>query len=83
MKSKKLDDVFFKVHFEKAYDKINWEFVFDILRMKGFPEKFIGRVRASVENGKVAIMTNGMIGKKLLQKRVCGKEVHFHQSCSI
>ena len=69
VKSKKLDAVFFKVDFEKAYDKINWDFVFDILRMKGFPEKFIGWVRKSVEIGKVAVMVNDKIGHFFATKK--------------
>jgi hypothetical protein len=39
-KSKK-SGVLFKVDFEKAYDKINWEFLFSVMKMKGFPGKFI------------------------------------------
>ena len=56
IKAQKIDDFFFKVDFEKAYNKINWSFVFEILKMKGFPELFLSWVRKTVENGKVAIM---------------------------
>ena len=28
----------FKVDFEKAYDKIKWAFVLQMMRLKGFPE---------------------------------------------
>ena len=33
---KKLDGVIFKIDFEKAYDKVNWAFLQQTLRMKGF-----------------------------------------------
>ena len=33
---KKLDRVIFKIDFEKAYDKVNWSFLQQTLRMKGF-----------------------------------------------
>jgi hypothetical protein len=39
-KSKK-SGVLFKVDFKKAYDKINWEFMFSMMEMKGFPGKLI------------------------------------------
>ena len=66
VKSRKLDAVLFKVDFEKAYDKINWDFAFTILRMKGFPSQFIEWVKQSVKDGKVAIMVNDHIGKFFL-----------------
>jgi hypothetical protein len=37
--SKKLDGVLFKIDFEKAYDKVKWPFLHQVLRMKGFPVK--------------------------------------------
>jgi hypothetical protein len=38
--SKKLDGLLFKIDFEKAYDKIKWPFLQQVLRMKGFPIKW-------------------------------------------
>ena len=36
MHRKKLDGVLFKIDFEKAYDKVNWAFLQQALRMKVF-----------------------------------------------
>lgn len=33
---KKMNGVIFKIDFEKAYDKVNWIFLQQTLRMKGF-----------------------------------------------
>jgi hypothetical protein len=33
---KKMDGVLFKIDFEKAYDKVNWPFLQQTMRMKGF-----------------------------------------------
>jgi hypothetical protein len=37
--SKKLNGVILKINFEKAYDKVKWSFLQQILRMKGFSDK--------------------------------------------
>ena len=36
----KEDALIFKVDFEKAYDKIKWPFVIQMLKMRGFPDKW-------------------------------------------
>lgn len=59
---KKESVVFFKVDFEKAYDKINWDFLYFVMEKKGFPSKYIGWVKQTVERGKVAVMVNDQIG---------------------
>jgi hypothetical protein len=35
MHRKKLDGVLFKIDFEKAYDKVKWPFLQQVLRIKG------------------------------------------------
>ena len=40
MHRKKLDGVLFKIDFEKAYDEVNWAFLQQALRMKGFDPKW-------------------------------------------
>ena len=37
---KKMDGVLFKIDFEKAYDKVKWPFLLQMLRMKGFDKKW-------------------------------------------
>lgn len=59
---KKESVVLFKVDFEKAYDKINWEFQYFVMEKKGFSPRFIGWVKQTVEKGKVAVMVNDQIG---------------------
>jgi hypothetical protein len=36
---KRLNGVIFKINFEKAYDKVKWSFVRQVLEMKGFSNK--------------------------------------------
>ena len=65
----KCDAVIFKVDFEKAYDKINWDFMLSTLKMKGFPDKFIRWTKAVIHNGKVAITLNDLIGPYFVTRK--------------
>jgi hypothetical protein len=40
-----------KVDFEKAYDKVRWDFLEEVLRGESFPTKWIGWVMHSVRGG--------------------------------
>jgi hypothetical protein len=37
---KKESVIFLKLDFEKAYDKVNWEFMMEVLERKFFPTKW-------------------------------------------
>jgi hypothetical protein len=51
--------VLFKINFEKAYDKVRWDFVREVLERKGFPEGWIEQTMATVQGGHVCINKNG------------------------
>ena len=54
--------VLFKIDFEKAFDKIKWPFLLQVLEMKGFPCKINDRILKIVSGGKVGIKVNGEDG---------------------
>jgi hypothetical protein len=56
--TKKVDEVIFKIDFEKAYDKVNWNFLHQTLRMKGFFEKWCSWVKHFTQGGNVNIKIN-------------------------
>ena len=62
MKLKKQKGIILKLNFEKAYDKVDWGFMRQIIERKKFSPKWIDWVRTMVEGGKVAINLNGEIG---------------------
>jgi hypothetical protein len=62
VKRKKQNGIILKIDFEKAYDKVNWHFLYNMLQLKGFGDKWSDWVMKTVRGGKVAIRTNGMIG---------------------
>lgn len=51
--------VILKLDFEKAYDKVQWNFMMEVLRRKNFLEKWVGWMKQVVEGGRVGIMING------------------------
>jgi hypothetical protein len=40
VRKKKQSGLILKIDFEKAYDKVNWQFLQQVLRMKGFSQKW-------------------------------------------
>jgi hypothetical protein len=61
--------VMFKLDLRKAYDKINWNCMFDICRTKGFPEMCICWIQQIACGGSVACMLNGPIGSYIKTKK--------------
>jgi hypothetical protein len=62
VKRKKQNGVIFKVDFEKAYDKVNRNFLHNMMIRKGFGDKWSDWVLKTVKGGKVAIRTNDVVG---------------------
>ncbi|KAL0295005.1 UNVERIFIED_CONTAM: hypothetical protein Sangu_3206100 [Sesamum angustifolium] len=43
-------NVVFKLDMAKAYDRVSWEFLYQVLRRKGFPQRWIGLVANAVSH---------------------------------
>lgn len=48
-----------KIDFEKAYDRVSWDFLEQVMSGKGFPHLWISWVMQTVRGGKVCINVNG------------------------
>lgn len=48
-----------KLNYEKAYDRVSWNFIFQILECRGFSEKWISWIRQIVVGAFVGVMVNG------------------------
>ncbi|KAL2250200.1 UNVERIFIED_CONTAM: hypothetical protein Sindi_2493700, partial [Sesamum indicum] len=52
-------NVIFKLDMAKAYDRVNWDFFFQVLRLKGFPQRWIDLVANAVSNCWFSVLVNG------------------------
>ena len=65
---KNLNGVILKIDFEKAYDKVKWPFLFQMLTMKGFSPERREAIRNFVQGGSVAIKVNDDVGHYFQRK---------------
>jgi hypothetical protein len=61
-KKRKEVGVILKLDFEKAYDKVNWDFLFLCLQNRGFGKKWLMWMHMVVEGGTVSVRINNQIG---------------------
>jgi hypothetical protein len=54
--------VILKLDFEKAYDKLKWPFVQQVLKMKGFSLTWCEWILKVMTRGSVALKVNNNIG---------------------
>jgi hypothetical protein len=66
---RKQNGIIFKINFEKAYDKVNWNFLQQALRMKGFHSAWCDWVKAFVQGGNVGIKVNDQMGSYFQTKK--------------
>jgi hypothetical protein len=59
---KKLNGVIIKIDFEKAYDKVKWSFIKQVLEIKGFSTKWCQWIDTIIQGGHVGIEINYQIG---------------------
>jgi hypothetical protein len=49
----------FKINFEKAYDRVRWDFLEEVLLGKNFPKQWVDWIMQTVRGGQVCINVNG------------------------
>ena len=54
-----MSGVFVKVDYEKAYDSVDWEFLYYIMDILGFNGRQIRWIRACLESVSVLVLVNG------------------------
>jgi hypothetical protein len=61
--------VILKLDFEKAYDKLCWDFLFESLRARNFNTKWCGWIRHVVMGGTVSVKINKQSGPYFVSKK--------------
>ncbi|GJU28730.1 putative RNA-directed DNA polymerase [Tanacetum coccineum] len=59
----------FKVDFEKAFDSVNWSFLFDIIRQMGFSSKWRKWMLACLSSASISVIVNGSPTKEFKLER--------------
>jgi hypothetical protein len=54
----KQDGFVLKLDYEKAYDKVIWMFLLEILEKRGFGQKWVGWIRNTLLRGFVGVIVN-------------------------
>jgi hypothetical protein len=52
LRSRKRQGIILKLDFEKAYDKVHWGFMFEVLKKKNFPQKWLEWMKQIIEGGQ-------------------------------
>lgn len=58
-----------KLDFEKAYDTVSWDCLLEVLRLRGFGEKWIAWIKRRLSSAKVSVLLNGGTCKEIICKR--------------
>jgi hypothetical protein len=69
LRVKKLGDLLLKLDFEKAYNRVSWDFLWEVLLRKGFSAMVVHRLLQLVSGGQTTVNVNGEIGGFLRNAR--------------
>lgn len=61
--------IFAKIDFAKAFDSIDWAFLLDVMRARGFPTRWIGWIQTILASSQSRIVINGEHSEYFTHKR--------------
>lgn len=69
VRTRKQQGILLKLDFERAFDKVHWEFLFEILSARGFGQLFIDWITDILKGSRTCIAFNGENGNYFSCKR--------------
>jgi hypothetical protein len=73
--------VILKLDFEKSFDKVEDEVILQVLRHKGFPQRWITWIRDIMAPGTSSVLLNVYLGKLFIAGEVLGKGILYPLCC--
>jgi hypothetical protein len=70
LRRKKQKGIILKLDFEKSYDKVNWIFLQQVLKMKGFSSKWCQWIKKIFSGGSVNVKVNDESGHFFQTRKV-------------
>lgn len=67
--ARKCQTLIIKLDFAKAFDSVNWQSLFQILSVRGFPDNWISWIKNLLQTSKSAVLLNGILGKWITCKK--------------
>ena len=64
-KSSNQNSAMFLLDFEKAYDRIEWDFILSILQAFGFPDEFVRYIQVLLKDSSARIEINGFLSNPI------------------
>ena len=80
---KKDEGVILKLDYKKAYDKVSWDFLFEVLDSRSFSSTWIAWIKQLVISGSIGVMVNGEDNSYLSLGKGLDKEILSLLSCLI
>lgn len=65
----KVEGVVLKLDFEKAFDTVNWSFLFELMEKIGFGKKWVSWIRRYLDEIKISILINGSLTREFSPQR--------------
>jgi hypothetical protein len=66
-----------KLDYEKAYDRVNLDFLLEVLKLSGFGEVWLGWISIIVIGGSVSVLANGEESSTFKTGKGLRQGVHF------
>jgi Reverse transcriptase (RNA-dependent DNA polymerase) len=65
----KISSIFMKIDFQKAFDSISWDFLLEVLRVRGFPPLWIVWMRSLLISSTSFLKINGLKGQSFYHRK--------------